>query len=228
MGLDMIEIVMETEQRFNVSLDDAECTRIRTVADLAALVIAKLAVSGDTCPTQRAFYELRRVLSTVGVDRERIRPRSVIDNLAPGLTRGTWKRLCGADRRLAAFETDDWGDSGNALLWLLAIVTIGAIVTPLIDGCAAVLVAAAAVGIGVGIHQMFANARCVRLQPAYATVADMARAIAPVAQAASAGERRAREGEVLDEVRRITARCLGLPLERVLPRSDFVRDLGMD
>lgn len=228
MGLDAIEIVIAAEERFNVSLDDADCSKIRTVADLAALVIAKLAVSGEICSTQRSFYELRRVLGTVGVDRERIRPRSVIDDLVPGLTRGTWKRLCGADRRLAAFEADDCGGSSGALLWLLALVTAGAIMTPLIDGLAAVLVAVVALAIGVSIRQTIANVRRVRLQPAYATLGDIARAIAPLTAAASAGERLAREGEVLDEVRRITAGCLGLPLERVLPRSDFVRDLEVD
>ncbi len=228
MGLDAIELVMEVEERFNVSLQDSDWTRVRTVADLAAIVLAKMTVSGDVCPSQRAFYELRRAMGTVGVGRERIRPRSVIDDLVPGLTRGVWKRLCAADGRLAVLEADEGRGSSNGLLWLLVIVTTGAIVTPLIGGCAAVLVAAAAVAIGVFICQTIANGRRVRLQPAYATVGDIARSIAPMASSAWAGERIAREAEVLEEVRRITARCVGMPVDRVQARSQFVRDLGMD
>lgn len=227
MGLDAIEIVMEAEERFNVSLQDSDWTHVRTVADLAALVLAKMTVSGDVCPSQRAFHELRRALGRVGVGRERIRPRSAIDELLPGLSGKTWKRLCAADRRLTAFAMCDREDS-SAVLLLVAIMTGGLLLTPLIGGCLAVLTAAVAAGIGAILHHSVTNLRRIRLQPAYSTVGDIARALAPAAPAASTGERLAREGEVLDEVRRITAGCLGLPLERVLPRSDFVRDLGMD
>jgi hypothetical protein len=33
---------------------------------------------------------------------------------------------------------------------------------------------------------------------------------------------------VIEGVRRITAEQMGLPLEKVLPESDFVKDLGID
>ncbi len=48
MGLDGVELVMAVEDRFGVKLPDSECSHVRTVADLAALVIAKLPRAAET------------------------------------------------------------------------------------------------------------------------------------------------------------------------------------
>ena len=42
MGLDTVEIVLRTEETFNIDLPDAECERIVTVGDLYRLVLSKL------------------------------------------------------------------------------------------------------------------------------------------------------------------------------------------
>ncbi len=42
MGLDSVEFVMEVEQRFRLSLPDSDCENVRTVADMAELVIARV------------------------------------------------------------------------------------------------------------------------------------------------------------------------------------------
>jgi acyl carrier protein len=42
MGLDTVEIVLRTEEAFNIDLPDDECSRIITVGDLYRLVLAKL------------------------------------------------------------------------------------------------------------------------------------------------------------------------------------------
>lgn len=46
MGLDAVEIVMEIEDHFHVKLPDIELHQIRTVADLAALVVSHLPKGG--------------------------------------------------------------------------------------------------------------------------------------------------------------------------------------
>ena len=42
MGLDLVEIVLQTEETFNLDLPDDECEQIRTVGDLYRLVLSKL------------------------------------------------------------------------------------------------------------------------------------------------------------------------------------------
>ena len=46
MGLDTVEIVLRTEETFNIDLRDDECGRLVTVGDLYRLVLRKL-----DCPT---------------------------------------------------------------------------------------------------------------------------------------------------------------------------------
>ena len=62
-----------------------------------------------------------------------------------------------------------------------------------------------------------------------ATVGDMARLIAvSEIPAEGAGARLAAHARVLEEVRRLIADFLHVPLEKVQPESDLVRDLGID
>jgi acyl carrier protein len=42
MGLDTVEIVLRTEETFNVNLPDDECSQVVTVGDLYRLVLSKL------------------------------------------------------------------------------------------------------------------------------------------------------------------------------------------
>lgn len=42
MGLDNVEIVIRTEETFNIDLPDDECGRVATVGDLYRLVLSKL------------------------------------------------------------------------------------------------------------------------------------------------------------------------------------------
>jgi acyl carrier protein len=42
MGLDTVEIVLRTEETFNIDLPDDECSRVVTVGDLYRLVLGKL------------------------------------------------------------------------------------------------------------------------------------------------------------------------------------------
>ena len=42
-SLDMVEITMELEERFDVSIEDEEIANVKTVSDIVELVIAKKA-----------------------------------------------------------------------------------------------------------------------------------------------------------------------------------------
>src|SRR5262249_10836385 len=76
MGLEMVELVMETEERFGVQLPDEDCSRVRSVADLANLVVSRLDGTGSSCRTSQTFYRVRRALVAAGLARTDIRPHT--------------------------------------------------------------------------------------------------------------------------------------------------------
>jgi hypothetical protein len=66
MGMDGVEIVMLTEERFGIRIEDHETERIRTPGMLIDLVARKIgAASKGRCQSQRSFYLLRRALARV-------------------------------------------------------------------------------------------------------------------------------------------------------------------
>src|SRR5262245_39463590 len=64
MGLDVIELIMDIEDRFSVSISDADAQRVSTVGDLYVFLLARTRWGADgPCPTGRACYRLRRTLT---------------------------------------------------------------------------------------------------------------------------------------------------------------------
>jgi acyl carrier protein len=232
MGLDAVELVMEVEDRFSVDFSDAECQRLRTVADLAALVISKLPKSRGRCPTARAFFDFRKLLTEhAGVERRRIRPRARLDELIQP-RRTLWGKLRRQDRRLPRLVATDRQD--RVFLWMGAVLVFAWLMASAIfwgvHGAGLVVPASAAALVG-GIFAFVSVTGLFRRHfPAgIETVGDLARVLAPVEMPQHGpGERLIVQQRVLEEVRRITALQLGLPLEKVRPESDFVRDLEID
>jgi acyl carrier protein len=231
MGLDGVEIIMGVEERFRVRLPDAACSRVRTVADLAALVLSQLPKGTGVCHTAHSFYEVRNLLAThASIERRRIRPRARLADLLAPNQRRLWTKLRKRDRRLPGLVAKDRHD--RAFLWLCAILAVAWLVAAAAlwgayGGGLALAASAAALVIGVLALENI-DYHCRRHLPVgIETVGDLARAIVPIEMPRSGpGERLIAQQRVLDEVRRITAEQLGLPLERVLPESDFVKDLG--
>ncbi|MFG0259075.1 MAG: phosphopantetheine-binding protein [Phycisphaerales bacterium JB041] len=88
MGLDAVELIMETENAFGIRLTDVEAETVRTVGDLAELVEHKLALSAGPLGVQpRARGEIdaeviRLVGGVLGIDRESISLQSrLVDDL---------------------------------------------------------------------------------------------------------------------------------------------------
>jgi acyl carrier protein len=98
MGLDTVELVMEVEEAFGITIPDAEAEKILTIGDLYRYVLAKLdgpALTTPGCPSAAVFYRLRRqLMGRFRVERRRIRPASPLDDLVPATDRRQqWQRL---------------------------------------------------------------------------------------------------------------------------------------
>jgi hypothetical protein len=99
MGLDTVEMLMEIEDEFEISIPDADAEQLRTVGQTADYILHRLRAGwrGDVrvCPTARAFYCLRRELEyRFYIPRGAVRPHRRMGDLLPsGIERGTWNQV---------------------------------------------------------------------------------------------------------------------------------------
>lgn len=96
MGLDAVEIIMELEDEFQISIEDSDVAEALTVADLYQVILGKVQSSESrTCLSSHAFYRLRRGLCEVtGRRRREFSPTtSLADTLPPEERPEAWPRL---------------------------------------------------------------------------------------------------------------------------------------
>lgn len=127
MGLDIVEIIMEVEEEFGVSLRDDELQHVKTVGDLHEVILACLArkknLSGDFCPSATAFYRLRYGFRSLwGIPRPSVLPSAMTRaTLGSHLDRPQWQNLSDATQlRLPPLGRPRW------LVRLLLVATLGA------------------------------------------------------------------------------------------------------
>jgi acyl carrier protein len=228
--MDAVELVIAVERRFKVTMPDEACSRVRTVADLAALVIARTPHEKRTCVSARTFYQLRAALVSAGVEHRSVRPGARLIELCPQGLRRAWRALRAHDPSVPRLEAPPVVD--RALLWAAAIAVLASV--GIVGVVAVSFGTAAAVGTfltSITVLTLLCRASDVigwRLPEGMETVGDVVRAIAPIQIAGgSPGERLLAQQRVLEEVRRLTAEQLGMPLEKVTPLSTFAGDLGV-
>lgn len=104
MGLDVVEIIMDIEDAFDISLSNTECGEARTVGELHECIVRKIAAKNPSpagpmrpavCLTTVSFVKLRAAfMSVLGVDRQSLRPDSVVAEVLPREQRQIiWQRL---------------------------------------------------------------------------------------------------------------------------------------
>jgi len=231
MGLDSVELVMNVEERFNIALPDNQCSRVRTVADLAALVMANLPADNGRCQSAVTFHELRRwLMAHAGNERRRIRPDTRLADLLPD-PRAAWARL--VRHRPYAPRLVPIARNRQILAWascvlLAAWITAFALIWVRLGSTIASGFSTVALFSGVTAIVHIRKRLACHFPDGIETVADLSHRLTPLALPAN--EHRSRpavERQVLEDVRKLTAEQLNLPLERVKPESSF-RDLGLD
>ncbi|HEY3441139.1 MAG TPA: hypothetical protein VGK29_10325 [Paludibaculum sp.] len=85
MGLDVVELFLAVEEKFQVDISDEEASDAVTVGAIHQLVVGKLQLQDvQRCLTSAAFYRLRRALVDVlNVQRRQIRPDTPLEPLLP-------------------------------------------------------------------------------------------------------------------------------------------------
>src|SRR5688572_20344208 len=96
MGLELVELVMETEETFDLSIPDEDAGRIRTPREMTDYVIARLRFPQEGgCLTQKTFYRVRRAaVSCLAVPRSAVKPATPWNDLLPRWRRSrAWNRI---------------------------------------------------------------------------------------------------------------------------------------
>ncbi len=95
MGLDSIQVIMATEEAFDIEIRDRDAERIGTVRELALFVARRVPrQSGRECRTQRAFYQVRRVLQRLRIPRTQVTQSADLLALKPILAHPeVWPQL---------------------------------------------------------------------------------------------------------------------------------------
>ncbi len=129
-----MELVMEVEDRFKVHLPEAECQQVRTVADLAALVVARLPQAEiGVCATARAFYDLRRgLVECSGVDRKRFRPGARLDEALGRRWRGAWRRFQERAGHAPRLQASAWAWRIAAVVAILGLLSAAVVAATVI------------------------------------------------------------------------------------------------
>ena len=95
MGLDIVEFVMEVEEAFDVRFPDRDLEWITTPRILIDYLHRRMGYGAASCPTQRAFYAVRRELrNQLGNASLNVRPGTpLVDVLPEPERRRTWAQV---------------------------------------------------------------------------------------------------------------------------------------
>lgn len=233
MGLDGVEIVMEVEERFGISIADDEASKAETVGQLASLVTSKLPPADTVaCHTARVFYRLRRdLIGRIGVARADVRPEAeTLTLLRRGTTdtRTAWRATEAAvglqlpplelPRPLFYALVATWLSVPASLIWLAA-GTGGWPVRLLLSAASVVLAVLATIGTRPWETIVPVGSR---------TFGGFVESIARRNVGRLIGETRAwTEEDVLGAIREIVAEHMRLDPAKVTRDARFVQDLGV-
>ena len=227
MGLDAVEIVMDVEDHFGITIQNAEAEHVRTVADLVALIQGRISAAHEAyCPMLPAFLKLRTTVRDATGDKTfRIRPRQrIADRLSIPQRRQLWKRLSELlgstprGLRRPQFLRQILGTSDVALLGI-ALITAVAIDVRILP----VTLAVAAFCIFL-LHIVTVQFRTV--PPAeWVTFGDITAKLVGVTFATKQLQLRTAD-DILCELRPLIVDVLGVDGEKVVPDARFVEELG--
>ena len=149
MGLDAVELVLRVEEEFNITVEDAEAEKVRTVGDFYQLILTKLDLTPD-CQTSKAFFQTRRALvETLGLPRRSIRPATALEPMFPVKDR---RRLWSA---VASCIELDFPQLGHTRIWKSRFITASLIAASVIVLTCWIL-AFRSWGVGGGVISFFA------------------------------------------------------------------------
>ena len=232
MGLDAVELILEIEEEFHISIEERAIVPFRTLGNLHDYLLDRCAGHKRTdCPTRLAFYRLRQSIGQVlGVPARSLRPKTpLLPLLGNWGRRQTWRRL---QQRLALDLPPLVDRKGVGTAW-------GAFVIPLLAFIAATVFAGdIALAFGVAVFGLIPGvvlgyAVGILLEPTIEgscqTLGGLSRVVAAM------NDRTLRVGDgpsteddpIWDRLCKVIVAQLGVRRETLSRDTRFVEDLGV-
>jgi acyl carrier protein len=235
MGLDTVELVIEVEKTFDISILDADAEKFITVGQLYDCVLSKLpAQKAKRCLSAVAFYQFRSALTAqFGVDRSRVRPSTLITSIMPEpARRSEWQHLGRhLDWYLPSLVRPAW--MTNSLMglikgWIVVVIVGSVWVHGLALSTAATALTVAFFGTPLLLlaANHFTVPFATRFPAECLTVREMVQAALALNYAKVSAGRAGGNQDVWDCLRAIIVKQLGVPADEVVPSAEFVRDFG--
>ncbi|MCM2370489.1 acyl carrier protein [Aporhodopirellula aestuarii] len=229
MGLDAVEILMDVEDHFGITICNTESEGVRTVGDLVSVIQKRIdATRTAVCPSLASFLNLRRrVREIVADDCLRIRTRTrVVDVLNPSQRRQLWSWL--GDRQ------DATPRGLRRPPWLRKLLVVAVLLVFLFAVWSASIVNAEILPLTLLLAIMgtwFLHSATVwfrQVPPAeLSTFGALARYATQTEFATKHLNLKTAE-EVLAELRPVLVDALGVDASEIVPSARFIEDLGMD
>lgn len=229
MGLELVEIVMEAEERFGIIVSDDDAFQIRTVGEFHKYILDRREEQRQQgCPTGRAFRDIRRVLTeTTSTAKQAIRPSTELATLLPlRIRRRAWRRLDKdvPGRRRALRLPLRLGPIMAGLCVIAGFVGT-AIIIPHVGIVNAIVLGVMATLATLLLIFFITRPFAVTFPHGVITVGDLATVTFPPGYEAAL-KREMTEQEVWEKLQKIVAQALGLTVEDITPSARFVEDLG--
>ena len=229
MGLDGIELVMEVEDEFGITIPDSDMEEMRTVGDLVAICFDRInATTTERCPSLPCFFSLRRLVREVLNEPElKIRPRDKVeDYLQVSDRKSLWRRLPELlESTPRELRRPPWLRK-TLVLTVLAFPLVLIAAFPLLWAAEIlVLVLFATFGFGIALNLLTIRFRT-ETPDGYDTFGDITKRIIGLKIATNPPENVDYENVFLI-VKRIVVEQLGVEFEEVVPEARFVEDLGV-
>ena len=227
MGLDGVELVMEVEDEFGVTIEDEVAGSLQTIGDLARYVTWQMRSKWPrvSCQTTKCFYEVRRLLlEKLPVKRRDIRPSTRLNDL---ITRRLRRRILKSLSKRSLWVPTL--QPPGVMKWIGLVFGLAAGLTV---GVLSMLAGQILGGIVLGVATFYATWTAsylllipfaVRFPAGYETVGDLVRRVTLNYDAKDEIDVR-----VLDRVRRIVSEQMGVPIEKLAPQTSFTKDLHID
>lgn len=233
MGLDTVELVLDIEERFGISLPDEECQNVVTVEDCYQLVLSKLDKADPTkCLTSATFYRIRKVIADIlGVDKRTLKPDTLLQELLPIEQR---RELWGTISQRLALELPDLSRSPGWDGALFAIPVLS-LVIPLVLAAMDILETLEFFTIAaLGIFATYGLAKATQplkkyFHPQSLTLGALTKTVLALNFSQLSSELTVwNEKDVYDILLEIIVEHTGLSVKDIQPQHAFIDDLNMD
>jgi hypothetical protein len=227
-GFDTIELLTAIEEEFGVSIGDRDAEKLCTPSDVCEYLYRILniphAAESSRCLTAAAFFETRRrLVADIGNSDQRIYPNTPVEYFLPSRDRrAAWNHLGEfLNVSLPPLEFSNWAAMPPVCALGIILVTGLVMHSTILIGCFFVSLIPLMAGLAIAEH--FFGYRVPRQ---YESVGALSAFLVPaVLRRAKSSPNLWNRDDIWQLIRSLTARAAAVPVSRIRPDTNFVRDL---